>query len=181
MRVLKIGLVGLVAAVLSFVVVGCGGANGGQEAKDAFVGSWNLVAMEGEAGASAEDIALMQSLGLSVGIQLHEDGTGSLDLFGEKMDGTWTAENATQGKLVLSDQEIAMTLGSDGNLSLQQNNDTMIFQKGAAPSAASSSSSASAAAASSAPAQQAASSQPATQEAASSAPATQEAASSQAA
>ena len=158
MKMIKAGLAGLFAAMLCFAVAGCGAGGGADDPKAAFIGSWTLAELSGENSASAEDIELMKSLGITVDMTLNEDGTGSLDLFGEVMDGEWSATSATQATLTLKGEAVDLTLADD-KLSMTQDGAEMIFVKSAA--ASSSQASSAPAAASSATEQPSASSEPA--------------------
>ena len=160
MRLFRIVLVSLCSAVLACALVGCGGGASGN--KDKFVGSWDLVSLNGTDGSSSTtsaDIELMKSQGLYVALNLNEDGSASFDLFGEKLDGTWEAKDDTTGTLTLNNQSITMTIDASDKLSLEQEGSVMVFEKGAANAASASST---ATATSSAPAAESASSTPAT-------------------
>ncbi len=67
------------------MLAGCAG--GGDAAKN-YVGDWKLVGMEenGEA-TSADDIKLMEDMGLSVTMSVKEDKTFSMNVMGEEMSG----------------------------------------------------------------------------------------------
>ena len=146
---MKKGLIALLACVfaLCFALVGCGG--GGADAKAAWVGTWNLSEME-ENGqvTSSEDIEMLKQLGLEVYLQLDNDGTGKLAVFGEEMSGKWEAKSATEATMTVDNQTIAMKI-ADSKLTMEQSGSKLVFVKGAASgSAASASASASAASAS---------------------------------
>lgn len=77
-------------AVLALTGCGGGGATNDKDAKEAFIGSWKLAGMvsDGEE-APAEDIAMLDAFGMGVGLNVNEDGTCALIMFGEPIDGTW--------------------------------------------------------------------------------------------
>ena len=144
-------LVGCVFA-LSLVLVGCGGASSGGDnasAKKAFVGTWDLVEMsqDGETTGSS-DLETLKSLGLEVYVNLNEDDTVALVMFGEAVQGTWEATSATAGSITLNDQKVNMTL-EDSKLKFEQEGASLVFQKGEAKPTPSTSSSASSTASSS--------------------------------
>ena len=66
----------VLALGLTLGLTGC--SSGGSEEK-AFVGIWTLESMEGEDGATAEDIAALEALGMSINLTLMEDGAAYLD------------------------------------------------------------------------------------------------------
>ncbi|MBQ9041756.1 MAG: lipocalin family protein [Eggerthellaceae bacterium] len=158
---MKKGIIALLACVfaLSLSLVGCGGGGGNAaDAKAAFIGTWDLVEMEenGEVTGS-EDLDMLKALGLDVYLELNEDGTGALVLFGEAMNGTWEAKSATEGTFKIENETVDMKI-ADSKLTMEQSGAKLTFAKGEARSS-------SAAAASS----EAASSEAASSEAASSA------------
>ena len=95
----RIGAAMLSTALLLGALTGCGGggATNDKDAKEAFVGSWKLAGMvsDGEE-ATADDIAMLDAFGMSVGLNVNEDGTCALIMFGEPLDGTWEAKSATE-------------------------------------------------------------------------------------
>lgn len=143
-------IVALFACVfaLSLALVGCGGGGGGGDAKAAWVGTWDLTEME-ENGqiTGSDDIQMLKDLGLTVNLELKDDGTGALVLFGEAMDGSWEAKSATDAAFTYEGQTIDMKI-ADGKLTMEQNGSKLTFAKGAASSASAASASASAASAS---------------------------------
>lgn len=140
-------IVGLFACVfaLSLALVGCGG---GGDVKAAWIGTWDLSEMEenGEV-TSSDDIQMLKELGLTVQLELKEDGTGALVLFGESMQGKWEAKSATDATFTYEGQTINMKI-ADGKLTMEQNNSKLTFVKGTASSASASAASASATSAS---------------------------------
>ena len=90
---------------LCLVLAGCGG----DPAKN-YVGDWKLTGMEenGEA-TSADDIKLMEDMGLSVTMSVKEDKTFSMNVMGEEMSGTWDAKSASEATYVtLAEYPFAM-------------------------------------------------------------------------
>ena len=59
-----------------------------------FVGDWKFYSQEGEAPMSHEEILAMAEMGLDMTTALitsfRGDGTMTMSVFGEKVDGTWT-------------------------------------------------------------------------------------------
>ena len=143
---MKKGIIALLACVfaLSLALVGCGG--GGGDAKAAWVGTWDLYEME-ENGqiTSTDDIQMLRDLGLTVTLELKDDGNGALVMFGESLEGTWEAKSATEGSFTAQDQTVGMTI-ADGKLTMEQNGSKLVFQKGEATASSSAASAASASA-----------------------------------
>ena len=81
---------------------------------------YEIIAMISEGKEStAEDLALLKSKGLNCTIVLRPDGTGVLDLFGEKTNLTWDEKNISAGTKTMpytrKDDQLTLT---DGNSSL---------------------------------------------------------------
>jgi len=158
---MKKGIIALMACMfaLCLALVGCGGSGGsGADAKAAWVGTWDLVEME-ESGqvTGREDLETLKSLGLDVYLEINQDGTGSLVLFGESMSGTWEAKSATEGTFTLEGQKIDMKI-ADSKLTMDQNGAKLVFEKGTPRSSSAAAASASATSASAASASAAATS-----------------------
>lgn len=126
----------LVACVfaLTLGLVGCGGGAGGNAdsaaAAEAFAGTWDLVGMEENGDVtSAEDLQTLRDLGMDVYLQLDEDGTASLVLFGESMDGTWEAATTTSATITMENQGVNATIDG-GTLTMEQDGAKMTFEKG---------------------------------------------------
>ena len=89
------------AMTLCLALTGCGGgAANDKDAKEAFIGSWKLAGMvsDGEE-ATAEDIAMLDVFGMSVGLDVNEDGTCALIMFGEPLDGHVGGEERYGGQV----------------------------------------------------------------------------------
>lgn len=150
----KKGIVALLACVfaLSLALVGCssgGGAasSGPTEAdmKAAFAGEWELAGLlqDGKEAVSESELELMKNMGYNVTLTLKEDGTGSLDMYGEALEGKWTVSSMTEGTFTAEDETINMKL-EDGKLSLSddEEKEVIVFAKAEASSASSSASAA---------------------------------------
>lgn len=123
-----LALVVVCLCALSLGMFGCGGGGGGEEdASAAFIGNWKLVDITGE-DVSAEDLELMESLGMTVEADFDADGNAQLVMFGEAMVGTWEAASASEGTITLEGQAVNMTI-DNGQLSMEQGGDGLIFEK----------------------------------------------------
>ena len=120
------------AMTLCLALTGCGGggATNDKDAKEAFIGSWKLAGMvsDGEE-ATAEDIAMLDAFGMSVGLNVNEDGTCALIMFGEPLDGTWEAKSATEAKFTIDGSPITATI-TDGKLQMTDDGYAMTFERG---------------------------------------------------
>lgn len=87
-----------------------------------YVGQWELM-YGSEEGLDTDSIALAKSLGSSVILDLQEDGTGTLDLYGEVSNLTWTATSNTEGNLKIDGMGDASMEVQDGNLSIYDSED----------------------------------------------------------
>ena len=146
---MKKGIIALLACVfaLSLALVGCGGGSGA-DAKAAWVGTWDLTEMEENGQVTgSEDLEMLKSLGLDVYLELNQDGTGALVLFGESMNGKWDAKSSTEATFTIENQTVDMKI-ADSKLNMEQNGSKLTFQKGQARSGSAASASASADAAS---------------------------------
>ena len=143
----KLGIIASLccAFVLSLALFGCGSGSNGDDpeaAKAAFAGTWNLTGMTQDGQeTSADDIKMLAALGLEVYLDLNDDGTAQLMLFGESMDGTWEASSTTAGKVTLNGESVDMTIDGE-QLKMEQAEASLTFEKGEARSAAASSASA---------------------------------------
>ena len=115
------------AMAMSFALVGCGG---GASAPSP-VGQWEISGMTSDGETySAEDLQAMKDYGMNVTLSINEDGTASMNVFGEEMTGgTWD-----ETSLTFNGQSINMTLDGD-TLTLTQGDETMTFSRMAADSA----------------------------------------------
>ena len=114
------------AFALCLTLVGCGS----NEAKKAFVGTWELTEMS---NASADDIALIKSLGLTVEATFAEDGTFTMDMFGENViEGTWKASDTTKVTISADSEGTSSTIEAtlaDNKLTIAVNEESMTLEK----------------------------------------------------
>ena len=126
MNIKKLGV--LVCCVLALCLgLALAGCDGEEASKKAFAGEWQVVDMEQDGEiTTADDMALLRSLGLDVILSLNDDLSASLSIFGSKGEGTWQPETSTKATFVLDGQDIEMTI-EDDQLTLVQNTTTMNF------------------------------------------------------
>ena len=99
------------------------------EITDKLAGSWKLTRLvsDGEV-ANPDDIAIMESMGLTVALDINADGTATLVLFGVHMSGPWECSDGTNVRFVLSGGAIDATV--DGNtLTMTEGTDVYTFVK----------------------------------------------------
>ena len=119
-------------AALCFAMVGCGG-NNEKAAKDAFVGTWNLIEMESsDKSAGADEFEVFRSLGYDVYVNLNEDGSCALVLFGTVSKGTWAATSPTAGTTTIEDLGTITMSIADSKLTFEQEGAKLVFEKGEA-------------------------------------------------
>lgn len=99
------------------------------DAKKAYIGQWKLVEMteNGEAVA-AEDMAMLDSMGMTIDLTVNEDGTFDLTFFGESQKGDWEAKSATEATFTVEGDSVPATL-KDGKLTLSESDVSMTFEK----------------------------------------------------
>lgn len=120
------------AMALSFVLVGCGGGG----AQQTIAGDWELYEITGDASSAAthEDVQSLADMGMTVNMTLNEDGTGTMDMFGEQMDLTW--ETTDDGfSISIQGDAAPATLTEDGNLSVDAGDGSALVFAPAAASA----------------------------------------------
>ena len=121
--------IGIIAALccalaLCFALVGCGGGVD----KSNYTGDWKL-AYGSDENLDSASIDLMDSLGLAVTLTLNEDGTGSLNLFGEVMEAKWEASSNSEGKITLDGSEATMKLENSELTIVDSTDASMTFKR----------------------------------------------------
>lgn len=96
------------------------------------VGYWELEGgISDGVELSAEDVEYMASLDVRLILHLAEDGTATVDLFGDVADGTWDYEKATMaiadsnGDLELSDGKLTFGDGGSNKLVFKKGDDSL--------------------------------------------------------
>ena len=120
----KLGLIAALccAFVLCFALVGCGAD------KSNYTGEWKL-AYGSDPNLDDDSIQLIDSLGMSVMLTLNDDGSGTLDLFGDAKEIKWEASSNTEGKITLDGSEAKLQL-EQGELTIVDKSDaTMTFKR----------------------------------------------------
>ena len=113
--------------------------------KAAFAKTWDLIEGTTE-GLEKQNLDQVHSLGLSVTLDLKEDGTGVFSLFGSDTNVTWKATSATEGTIDWDGSTFALKLNGDQLRLENDKGDSMTFEElkgsrsASSPSASSSSS-----------------------------------------
>lgn len=128
-KLIPIALLTLVVA-LGLALAGCSGGQGDYSKN--FQGSWKMTSM---AGASEDDMALMEAFGMSVVLELNEDKTASVDMMGEEVAGSWEAKSATECTFTVEGDSATGTLNGE-KLTLAIEGEEMTFEKISAEEAA---------------------------------------------
>ena len=110
------------ACILAFTAVACSKS----DPTEAYVGSWDLSEITGAEGISSDDMALMESMGLYIVLELNQDGTAVLDMVGERVSGTWSAESETEATITFDGAPVTATL-QDGKLNFSIEGESMVF------------------------------------------------------
>lgn len=130
----------LIAALLAVFGLAIAGACSGGGDKADITGSWVLTggSIDGET-ITAEDLSMLDEMGLSTSLMLNEDKTASLNFAGEEMPGAW--EEADGGAKITFDgaaeegiDPMLAKLNGD-ELTLDFMGDSLIFKRGDPPEA----------------------------------------------
>ena len=98
--------------VMVFALCACGGKS--------LAGTWELISMKSDGVDYTE---MLQSTGVTITLQLNEDGTGYIDFAGEKEDITWDKDGITS-------DGVKVPFTTDGNtLTLAENGAEMTFSR----------------------------------------------------
>ncbi|WP_058985696.1 lipocalin family protein [Hugonella massiliensis] len=114
-------------ALLCLGLFACSGSSA--DAKKAYIGQWKLTEMtENGEPVSADDMAMLDSLGMTIDLTVNEDGTFNLTFFGESQKGDWEAKSATEATFTVEGDSVPATL-KDGKLTLSESDVSMTFEK----------------------------------------------------
>ena len=117
----------LVAAfAICLALAGCGKP---KDPAEDFIGKWEVISISSDGEETSEkDLNLLKDLDLHVYLTLNENGMATLDVFGDGMDGTWSASEKGVGSILLDGQEVPMII-KGGKLTLEQDRSSMTFKK----------------------------------------------------
>lgn len=117
-------IIGIITVAIVLLIVGCFALGKWIIERKTIVGYYELYEMSsGEQSYTHEDLESLKTLGLTVNLELREDKTGTLSLFGDTMDLTYNNKNMT------IDGESAPYKIKDGKLSMEQDGDKLVFEK----------------------------------------------------
>lgn len=113
------GVVVIAIAVTLVVLI-----NNGVFTKLDITGTYSLVGMkDGERTYTKDDLQLLKSFGLTVSLELREDKTGTLNLFGDKTEFTYDSKN-----LIMDGEKTPYTL-NDNEITMEHNGSSLTFSK----------------------------------------------------
>ena len=108
----------------ALVLAGCGGRAPEVPEEVVQPGTYDLYELQSPTEPiSHESIEMMAALGLTASLELNEDGTGSLVLFGAPVPITWDDENISYQGIKVSYEY------KDGTLTLITRDERMVFKK----------------------------------------------------
>ena len=95
------------------------------------IGTWKLTGLVDDGKVTgADEIELMQNMGLEVSLNLNQDGSCALTLFGVDTVGIWEASSPYAVSLMIEGDSIECSVNVDtGELSMEDNNDQLTFTK----------------------------------------------------
>ena len=127
----RLALLAVCVVLACVLVLAHGCRHDRQETANALVGTWELYQrIGGEAAASPEDVARAKSEGLVVYLQLDEDGSGTLDLFGRDIEVSWASKRHNTGTLTIGDDAATMRVDGSGMLSVDSADEGgLVFKK----------------------------------------------------
>ena len=111
----------MIACLLVFSLVSCAGLK-----KSEIVGTYELISFAaGSTSYTEEQLSTLKAAGKTATLEIREDNTATMDLFGMTNEMTY---NASTGIFVLKGQNVKATF-KDGILTLKDNSGTMEFRK----------------------------------------------------
>lgn len=108
-------VVAIAAAIVCFICFG----------RANLVGTYKLTGIERDGEDQSNSISILEGLGMTATMELRDDNTGELDLFGEKSEITY------DGKTLTIDGQSTEYKYKDGELSMEQGDSKLIFTKDA--------------------------------------------------
>ena len=118
----------ILAACLCVILAAPAFASGGSSP---FSGSWKFYSQEGEAPMSHEDVLAAAAMGLDMAngiiVSFRDDGTMSMNVFGQTVEGTWSDSGDGTGLLSLEGDSAPMNV-KDGFLRLEMPNGVGVFE-----------------------------------------------------
>lgn len=123
-------LLGMMAVLVALAIglVGCGSQEEPDYTKN-FSGEWTLTSLvENGEKTTEKELKAMKSWGMTFSLTLNEDKTATLDILGEKLEGTWEPKDATTATVTMDNQDVDAILDGD-ELTLKQDDEQMTFER----------------------------------------------------
>ena len=105
------------------LMLGAAACSGGGDKADGFVGTWEVIALEGEDGATEEEVAELKEMGLTITVTFAEDGEVIFDAAGEAQTGTWEKKGSNSAEVTIDGETVKanisqgkMRMGKDGQI-----------------------------------------------------------------
>lgn len=135
MRRMRIATLAIAAALAAMLGACGGGATDGvdipslESLEAGFVGTWEIESATSTDGdITADDIEAMNDLGMNVTVDLGDDGTMLIDVFGDQTTGTWEIKDENTLTLSVEGEPLDAPV-EDGMLTLSYEGQTMTFEK----------------------------------------------------
>ena len=127
----KAVLLAIIAATMMLALTACGG---NQASYDKFVGNWDLYEMQdGSNNYNEETLKSLEEIGFgSIYMTLSKDGTASMSLFGQALQGTWTGKDDNTIHIAIDQYVGDAFFNSDNRLEINGDNgkQRIVFKEG---------------------------------------------------
>ena len=123
---LLVAIIILLIALIAMVLINRG-TTGGADKTVSIAGHYEIESIKdsSEGGTSEEALKLMKSMGLTITLDLNNDGTGTMDTFGEVAQVHYDLDRKI---LLINGDELPYTC-KNGKLTIEQNSAVMVFRK----------------------------------------------------
>ena len=118
----------ILIAMSTLALTGCGN-DGSSSSKKSFdpkklAGKYELIEMtSGDDSYSEEDLETLKSYGFTISMELNEDGTGTMNFYGEEEEFTFDEDN-----IIVNDEKTPYTVDGD-KITFEQDDTKMVFKK----------------------------------------------------
>lgn len=115
---------------LSLALCACGPSYNEEDVRDTFLGTWALDScVEGGAKVSEDDIAAMKNYKLETTATFAEDGSFSMDMYGDALSGSYAVTNDNEVTVTISGYVDMIGSIEEGVLTLDDGNSQLLLSK----------------------------------------------------